>query len=308
MTTQKKFLVLVDGSDRGKRTTHYMKTVMPVDRQTRIVLFHVFRQLPEEYRKLDPVLSNYEVEQEKGIRAHLEALKKILVSSGLPRESVATKFQYLKKGVARDILEEAKNNYTMLFLSRRGMGAVKTIILGSTAVELLQSLSSTPIALVGETAPVKKILLAVDHSPPSMKAAEFVAALLGGLGHEICIFHAILGLGAIHFDISGEYSLEIPETDLPDASLEALKSRVAHLVKEIKNKLITAGVAPEKISEKVVSGVYSRSEAIVKEAEGGGYGTIVVGRRGLSKLEAFFLGRVGHKVIHTGKKFTVWVV
>ena len=45
-----------------------------------------------------------------------------------------------------------------------------------------------------------------------------------------------------------------------------------------------------------------------EEAEGGGYSTIVVGRRGLSKIEAFFMGRVGHKVVYGGKKFTVWVV
>jgi len=34
----------------------------------------------------------------------------------------------------------------------------------------------------------------------------------------------------------------------------------------------------------------------------------LVRRRGLSKVEAFFMGRVGHKVVYGGKKFTVWVV
>ena len=56
------------------------------------------------------------------------------------------------------------------------------------------------------------------------------------------------------------------------------------------------------------SGVRSRSEAIVKEAADGGFGTIVVGRRGLSKVEAFFMGRVGHEVVYGGKMFSVWVV
>jgi nucleotide-binding universal stress UspA family protein len=71
---------------------------------------------------------------------------------------------------------------------------------------------------------------------------------------------------------------------------------------------MTSGFESEKISEKIISGVRSRSDAIVKEAEGSGFGTIVVGRRGLSKVEAFFMGRVGHEVVYGGKKFTVWVV
>jgi hypothetical protein len=33
-----------------------------------------------------------------------------------------------------------------------------------------------------------------------------------------------------------------------------------------------------------------------------------VGRRGISKIEEFFLGRVSNKVIHGGQNHTVWVV
>ncbi|MEZ4551834.1 MAG: hypothetical protein R2874_15570 [Desulfobacterales bacterium] len=46
----------------------------------------------------------------------------------------------------------------------------------------------------------------------------------------------------------------------------------------------------------------------MKEAEAGGYSTIVIGRRELSKVDAFFMGRIGHKVVYGGKNFTVWVV
>jgi nucleotide-binding universal stress UspA family protein len=78
--------------------------------------------------------------------------------------------------------------------------------------------------------------------------------------------------------------------------------------KAVKEILVKSGFESEKISEKIITGVSSRSGAIVEEAEDGGYSTIVVGRRGLSKVEAFFMGRVGHKVVYGGKNFTVWVV
>ncbi|HED00153.1 MAG TPA: universal stress protein [Proteobacteria bacterium] len=317
MTIQKKLLVLVDGSERTIQTVNYVKDFMPVDENTRIVLFHVFSGIPEEYRELekDPTcanavhqLRNREMEEERKIRAYLEQAKKILITGGFSEQSIEIKFHCLERGLARDIIDEARKGYRAVVLRRRGMGALKNIIVGSVAVKLLQSLTFIPMIIVGQAPPVKKILLAVDASPASMKAVEFVASLLGGHGYEVCIFHAIPGLGAINFELSEVNKPELPEVKVSDTCIEAFKLKVVRLFQVIKDMLMASGFESEKISEKIISGVLSRSDAIVKEAEDGGYGTIVVGRRGLSKVEAFFMGRVGHAVVYGGKKFTVWVV
>ena len=47
---------------------------------------------------------------------------------------------------------------------------------------------------------------------------------------------------------------------------------------------------------------------ILQEAKEGGYGTIVMGRRGLSKVHEFLLGRVTTKVLQRAEKFAVWIV
>jgi nucleotide-binding universal stress UspA family protein len=47
---------------------------------------------------------------------------------------------------------------------------------------------------------------------------------------------------------------------------------------------------------------------ILQEADEGRYGTIVMGRRGLSKVRQFLLGRVTNKVLQRAEKFTVWLV
>ncbi|MEZ4552253.1 MAG: universal stress protein, partial [Desulfobacterales bacterium] len=73
-------------------------------------------------------------------------------------------------------------------------------------------------------------------------------------------------------------------------------------------KLVAAGFDADKISEKIVTGELSRAGAIIREATDNGFGAIVVGRRGISKVEEFFLGRVSTKVIHGGRNHTVWVV
>jgi nucleotide-binding universal stress UspA family protein len=317
MTIRNKMLILVDGSERTIQTVNYVKDFMPVDGNTRIVLYHVFSGMPEEYRELaqEPTcitvmdqLKNRETLEKGKIRACLEQAKNILISGGFSEQSIEIKIHRLEKGVARDIIEEARKGYTAVVLRRRGMGALKNIILGSVAVKLLQALTFIPILIVGQAPAVKKILLAVDASPASMKAVEFVASLLGGHGYEVCIFHAIPGLGAIHFDLSEVCRPELPEVDMSDTCLEAFKLKVARLFQNVKDRLMASGFESDKISEKIISGVRSRSDAIVKEAEDGCFGTIAVGRRGLSKVEAFFMGRVGHEVVYGGKKFTVWVV
>lgn len=317
MTIQKKLLVLVDGSERTIKTVNYVKNFMPVDENTRIVLFHVFSGIPEEYRELenDPTcvtvkdqLRNREIKEKRIILAHMERAKNILITGGFPEQSIEIKFHCLQKGVARDIIDEARKGYSAVVLRRRGMSALKNIILGSVAVKLLQSLTFIPIIIVGQAPPVKKILLAVDASPASMKAVEFIASFLGGHGYETCVFHVIPGLGAINFDLSELNKPELPEVNMSDTCIESFKLKVSRLFQDAKDMLIKSGFESDKISEKIISGVYSRSDAIVKEAEDGGYGTIVVGRRGLSKVDAFFMGRVGHEVVYGGKNFTVWVV
>jgi nucleotide-binding universal stress UspA family protein len=317
MTIHHKWLILVDGSERTIQTVNYVRAFMPVDENTRIVLFHVFSGMPEEYRELrqEPIcaavvdqLKHRETEESGNIRACLEQARNGLISGGFSERSIEIKIHRLEKGVARDIIAEAKTGYTAVVMRRRGMGALKNIILGSVAVKLLQALTFIPILIVGQAPALKKILLAVDASPASMKAVEFVGSLLGSHGYEVCIFHAIPGLGEIHFDLSEACRSELTDVDMSDTCLEAFKLKVARLFHDVKGNLMTSGFEPEKISEKVISGVRSRSDAIVKEAEDGGFGTIVVGRRGLSKVEAFFMGRVGHEVVYGGKQFTVWVV
>ena len=37
-------------------------------------------------------------------------------------------------------------------------------------------------------------------------------------------------------------------------------------------------------------------------------GTLVMGRRGLSRVEDFLMGRVGHKIVNTVRNRAVWIV
>lgn len=317
MGTGKKLLVLMDGSERALQTAAYLKAFMPVDADMKIVLFHVSSGMTETYREMfneaecAPAvdsLNDLLTEEQIGIRTHLETARNRLIDGGFPESSVEIKLQPLVKGVAQDIIDEAGNGYTAVVLRRRGMGALQRIIVGSVAVKLLQVINFIPLIFVGQAPPVKKILLAVDGSPSSIKAVEFLGALAGTCDCEVCIFHAIPGLGRVHFDLDHMRRLKGVSGEMEEDCVEAFKIKISKMFQDARNILTASGMDAGKITEKIVPGVLSRSEAIINEAEEGGYGAIVVGRRGLSRVEAFFMGRVGHKVIYGGSKFTLWIV
>jgi nucleotide-binding universal stress UspA family protein len=90
--------------------------------------------------------------------------------------------------------------------------------------------------------------------------------------------------------------------------LQDIEGAVETFLERAVGRLEKAGLRPDRISTKTVSGVASRAKAIIEEANNGGYGTIVVGRRGLSRVEEFFMGRVSNKVMQLAKEMAVWVV
>jgi nucleotide-binding universal stress UspA family protein len=77
---------------------------------------------------------------------------------------------------------------------------------------------------------------------------------------------------------------------------------------EATSRLENAGFRRNQITTRTATGVLSRAGALVQYGLKGGYGTIVVGRRGLSEVEEFSMGRVSNKVIHMAKEMAVWVV
>jgi len=309
MTDQKNILVLVDGSERSMQTVQYVgKFLPPGDMQ--IVLFHVFCGVPEcywdigrepQHKSAMGQLKAWEVEQKKKIGAYMEQARHLLLEKGFPEASVEIKIQKRQIGVARDILTEAAEGYRAVVLRRQGTSELEGIVVGSVANKLISKMTFLPIIIAGQHAPVKKILMAVDGSHPSIRAVEFAADYLDGAGYEVCLFHVIRGFGTV---FSGG-----PGFIMPVDSVEVAKSEMTIIFYDLKEKLVSAGFEPQKISEKIITtGVYSRAGAIVREAEEGGYGAIVMGRRGLSRVEEFFMGRVSNKVIHGGKNHTVWVI
>jgi nucleotide-binding universal stress UspA family protein len=306
--SQQKILLTFDGSEHAFHAINYVSKLAPFHKM-KIVLFNVFSSIPEAYLDLekDPQFSRsarevkaWEMQQKKEIQNAMENAKQKLLHSGFSPDRVSVVIQNRKEGIARDIVKEAQNGYNAVIIGRRGTGTYKEIIVGSVAKKIVEKVTFLPVLMIGEIPPDNRFLVAVDNSENAMRAVDYVAQTLGGFDFKISLFHAIRGDQSIH---SGFAHLFIPKESLEDAKTEAIA-----VFDKAKHRLAQAGFTSGQMSTKLVSGVPSRAEAIVKEAREGDYGTIVLGRRGLSRVQEFLLGRVSNKVINIIRRRAVWIV
>jgi nucleotide-binding universal stress UspA family protein len=238
----------------------------------------------------------------------MEKARQMFIDRGVPEDSTDVKIEEKKVGPARDILREAQSNYDAVVVGRWGVSRLKDLVWGSIANKLVGNLVHRPLCVVGGTPQTGKILVALDTSEEAMRTVDFVGAMVEGAETVVTLFHVIRGLDlgsqrydatfALHQEWEGEVKKQLSEAE---TSTEAL-------FQEAVGRLEKAGVEDSRISTKVVTGVASRAKAIVDEASKGDYGTIVVGRRGLSRVGEFFMGRVSNKVLQLTREMAVWVV
>ncbi|MDY6825299.1 MAG: universal stress protein [Thermodesulfobacteriota bacterium] len=301
MTHQKKILVLLDGSARSELTLRFVAAMQPFKKE-RIVLYQVFSELPEFCLDMaldsDGLAASKEIaawrtEQKKKMQTFLEDGKNLLVKEGFHEAMVEIKLRDRQVGVARDILAEAIRQYDLVVMRRRGSGNIAGVLLGGVTNKLLSKLPDIPVILAGRRPHNSNILISVDGSMVSHRAVAIIAEHLGGYGYHVLLLHVIRAHG-----------LDI----MPAEMLEGHRRRMLQMFDEMKERLVAHGFADGAVTSKIITGAESRADAIVEEAQAGDHNTIVVGRRGLSRVQEFLMGRVCSKVVHRGSDFTVWIV
>jgi nucleotide-binding universal stress UspA family protein len=290
-----KILVAVDGSDQAFEAARYASQLFSPNR-IEVVLFHVLTKIPESFWDIekDPTsilkeatLRDWRDHQKKKIQELMERARQLFLDRGVPEDAVSTKIQERQVGIARDIIHESQHNYNAVILGRWGMSLLKDFLWGSIAEKIMGSLTHLPLCVVGGRLPVGKILVGLDPSEGAMRAVDYVGTVVGA-DWEVTLFHAIRTL----------------DEDILHRTQESMES----VFDEGGRRLEKAGLSPSQITTRLTTGVLSRAGAIITEALKGGYGTVAVGRRGLSYVEEFSMGRVSNKIIHMAKEVAVWVV
>ncbi len=72
--------------------------------------------------------------------------------------------------------------------------------------------------------------------------------------------------------------------------------------------MVSCGFNADLIFETILKEKLSRAEGIFSEARDQGFGTILAGRKGLSDVSEFVMGRVTRKILFIGSDKAVWIV
>jgi len=153
----KRILVAFDDSDNAMRAVEFVAQFFTPEHE--ITLFSVLPDTATLCEMYSPELTPYFLSQrdafcsiedkkkdlvEKAIKEGKELLRKV----GFEEKNITIKMETQKKGVAKDIINEADSGYDTVILGRRGLSGIKEFILGSVSQKVLHSAKNVSVLLV----------------------------------------------------------------------------------------------------------------------------------------------------------------
>lgn len=304
---KQKLLVAVDGSQGSLDAVCYLAG-MCAPRTTEVTLFHVLSPFDESYWDAEASLSTLDdkpvtmalTNRKAAMEAFMDDACKVLRDSGFHDELVRVVIHPRQEGVARDILREAGKGYGAVVAGKNGHNPITRLVMGSVASKLVTALTDCTLWLVAGRPDCRKVLVCIDGSPSTTVVIDYVGRMLAEISAEITLFHAIRNPFPEVVDPSMAQAAANMEMNMRKAMLPVFEKAI--------DTLKASGISKDKVSVKVISGVATRGGTLYAQALEGGYGTIVVGRRGVSRIKAFSSGRVPMKLVQLIKDQTIWVV
>lgn len=307
-TAKRRILLLVDGSDQSSDLVSYISRAYALW-QTEIVLFNVLDPVPDSFWdwEKDPLgpqyltfLKDWESKQMSKMLDFMQRAKQLLVSAGAQEDHISIKVQKRQTGIARDALVEARSGYDAVALGRRGLGAIPDPALGNVASKMLGSLTNVPLCIVGGKPRLGRVLIGLDSSVGALRAASFVAKHLSSSNPAVTLAHVVRNPERLAPELLSEaYTQRL---------IESARSAILPVFNKVTKSLTAAGIKPSQINTKVITGVGSRAGALLEEARHGMFGSLVIGRRGVSEVVQFQMGRVAAKLTQISNEMALWIV
>lgn len=310
----KTILVPVDDSRQSFETVRYIGKILE-PKKIKITLFHVISPVSKSFEdyQIDPPVEQTIVlnkTRKERIENFVEKEAAALHQQGVYPENIKLVIQPRERGIARDILSEALRGYDAIAMGRWRYKAMKNQIMGGTANKIVHNLYNIPVWLLGEWSDPGKILIAMDGSAGAMRAFTYAQKMLLLESTEILLYSVIRNFD----DLTGEAARKVstPEETkwrkLAAAKLEKTEEEMKCRFAECINHLKQTGGDSIRVKSKIKKGLPSRAEGILAEARQGGYGTIIVGRRGLSDIRQYAMGQVCQKILTMATDRAVWIV
>lgn len=307
----KKILIPVDGSQISLKSLDYLDRIYGANHELEVDLFYVLPALPPiltDERSMDQKLyarlsAVNKKNREVGERILAEA-KKVLLDKGFQEEKIKTAYQKAGITIAQDICNRAISiKADSVLITRRGRTDLETFFMGGISNRLIENRPDCPVWVIGGGVTSNKVLVCIDSSDNALKAVDHAGFMLAQTDCEVTIFHTMRHLTRF---VPREVISEAPE--LEKLWSEKSGQQIAPYLQKSREMLLAAGLKEEQLVTKVIDGTRSPADDILKEAQKGDFGTIVMGKRGLSGMKRIFMGSVTNKILHNASGFAVWIV
>jgi nucleotide-binding universal stress UspA family protein len=307
----KHIVVAIDGSRHALKALDYLSLMFTPAHPLEVSLVHILPTL--SYLLADESGMDAEIYAEM-TRSELRLLRKgervlkeardILMESGFPQEKIKMVQRKRHAGIAQDICRAASEQRTdAILMTRRGQTDFETLFMGRVSNTLLESCQDLPIWISGGQTLSRRVLLCIDPSDNALRTVDHAGFMLSGTDVKVTLFHALRNLRQF---VPEEVIEDIPQIRARWKSKAG--ERIKPYMEKAKQILTTAGLSEEQISLRIVDGTRSPAEDILKHAREGSYGTIALGRRGVSGIQAFLFGSVTRRIVQQGAGFTIWIV
>jgi len=155
---EKNILVAFDDSENAMRGVQFVTQSFTPDHK--VTLFSVIPDTAAACEMFSPELTTYFLSQREVfcsmqdkktelINEAQSRARELLLKAGFPEDHISAKVVPQKRGVARDIIDEARAGYDIIVIGRRGLSAIKEFLLGSVSQKVIHSAGEISVVLVG---------------------------------------------------------------------------------------------------------------------------------------------------------------
>jgi len=285
-----RILLAVDGSVCSDRATQLVASLpLPPESAVRVVaVLQPFADaLALSYAAAGDASANMESEEERDARHLREAIGR--AETALRRDGLAVDGFLVRGRPASSIVDEAATmKADLVVVGSRGHGTIATMVLGSTAAEIVDHAACPVLVARGNT--LGALALADDGSH-SARGAE---AVLTGWPIFTASHVQVLTVAEVAVPVAAGFTPGLYDQVLESytKSVDEARHEVAEQSQTAAHRLVAAGLDAEAIT---LEG--DAAAEIVKHAQAHHIGTIVMGTRGHTGLTRLILGSVARNVL-----------
>lgn len=306
----KEIIIAVDDSPPSRQAINYMAKLSAVVGTLRCTLVHVQPAISEflvaEAAK-DPhsheALEHLQAAHAEASQLILKRRRQDLIELDIPETAIATVSLPYREGVAKTLLDCGHDHSVHAIVTgRRDLSALQKPFMGRVTADLVENSTFLPIWIVDGEVQSPRLMVAVDGSESAMRAIDHLCSIFEGNREvKFHLLHVIprlvescgidFGNGHAHLEMIGR---------------RGAHHCIDHFYEKSMARFIAAGIEAHQIESQIIEKTMNPGKAIIKTAIEGGFGTLVIGRRGINR--SFFTGSVSRYVINRAENIALWLV